>query len=124
MAKTRAHRRRPPFVRGCGLGGSQIWRPGYVWTAVLTSSLWVHEVHREEHHHDNDDEYRVVLPADGLECDWVDESVEEDGDDCRYIRDRQTARAQAVRPDLARIGNYEGSARRTVSRARPHVEEV
>ena len=47
----------------------------------VASCFWIEEVHRDAQQDEHDDEDEVVLPADTLESDRVDESIEEDCDD-------------------------------------------
>jgi hypothetical protein len=47
----------------------------------VASCFWIEEVHRDAQQDEHDDEDEVVLPADTLESDRVDESVEENCDD-------------------------------------------
>lgn len=62
----------------------------------------------EDYQHDNEDE--VVFPADAIQGDGVDESVEKDGTDTGDPGDSKTTRAETEGPDLARVGGQEGSA--------------
>jgi len=69
----------------------------------VASCLWVEEVDRyaQKDKHDNEDE--VVLPADTLQSNRVDESIKEDRNNGGRQSDDQTTGAQAVWPDFARI---------------------
>lgn len=57
----------------------------------VASCFWVEEVHRDAQQDEHDDEDEVVLPADTLESDRVDESIEEDCDDRSRQSDNQAA---------------------------------
>jgi hypothetical protein len=59
------------------------------------------------HHEDN-----VVFPANGAQCDRVNERVEEDGEDGGDPCDGETARSEGIGPDLAGISDEEGGAER------------
>ena len=73
----------------------------------VASRFWVEEVDCDAQKDEHDDEDEVVLPADALESDRVDESIEEDRDNGSRQSDNQAARTQAVRPDFARICSLE-----------------
>ena len=73
----------------------------------VASRFWVEEVDCDAQKDEHDDEDEVVLPADALESNRIDESVEEDRDHGGRQSDNQTTRTQAIRPDLARIRSLE-----------------
>lgn len=73
----------------------------------VAPGLWVEEVHRDAQQNEHDDEDEVVPPADALQGNRVDESIEEDRNNRSGQSDNQTARTQAVRPNFARICSLE-----------------
>ena len=73
----------------------------------VASRFWVKEVHCDAQKDEHDDEDEVVLPADALQSDRVDESIEEDRDNGGRQSDDQPTRTQAVWPDLAGICSLE-----------------
>jgi hypothetical protein len=66
------------------------------------------ETEEDEHHHEDN----VVFPANGAQCDRVDERVEEDGEDGGDPCDGETSRSEGIRLDLAGISDEEGGAER------------
>jgi len=73
----------------------------------VASGFWVVEVHRDAQENEHDDEDEVVLPADAIQGDRVDESVEKNRNNGSRQGDNQATRTQAVRPDLAGICSLE-----------------
>ena len=103
------------LVRGWDGGVILVEDHGNLFERVSTR-LRIVEVGGQQEGDEDDDEDDIVLPSDAGQRDWVDEGVEEYGNNCRAPRHGEPTASHVEWPDLAgERGQHRGSAVDTVS---------
>ena len=77
---------------------------------TISSRLWVVEIGCQTKHHQDHDEHNIIFPSNLLQSNGVHEGIKEDGADGGYPCHCETTRAEAERPDFARVSGEEGSS--------------